>query len=129
MNNEKLAAQALDKKLDAIVEPLAMKIHELYSDFSCSGVSYETVKTTVGELLAVAILEGIKLAELVDERLDTQLMEQVAKQEQNEFASTIMCPDDKAKDVSIALNMNDKSGNFKRFVTPEELSQEGKLKK
>lgn len=127
-NTEKESEKKLQEKLDKIINPLYDKIYGQFFALASSKASIEECEVSVKELLAVAVLEGVSLAELIDSKLDKELASKLEK-EGSDFASKILHQDRKLLDAKIALNMNDKSGKFKRFVTADELDENGNLKK
>ena len=120
MNKEQLGAKALDKKLDTIINPL---IDHVIFELNTKGVSQglEHYRNSLNDLFSIAVLEGVKLAELVDEKMDEELAKKV------NFINSMKNPFTKAKEAAARLNL--RGGHFKRFVTPDELDEHGNLKK
>lgn len=136
MNNEtpttdvvkELAEKKLEEKLNKIIDPLFQKAYEYFYELASGHSDPEECEVAVKELFSIAILEGVNLAELVDDNLDKELASKLERQGED-FASKVMMQDNKLLNAKIALNLNDKSGKFKRFVTPDELDEKGDLKK
>lgn len=116
MSQEKLGVKALDKKLDKIINPLIDRL--LVVD---TKQTLENYRNDVNELFSIAVLEGVKLAELVDEKMDEELSRKA------NFINSIKAPFTKAKEAAAKLNL--RGGHVKRYVTADELDENGNLKK
>lgn len=126
-NNKLLTSKQLDEKLDEIVIPLisripvALKQHEI---------------DTCHELFALAIFEGMKLAENESKKLDAQLAEGLKEARQRDFQDHIMgggtkpTKIDLEKSASALLSSTEKTPDGKpRFVSPADLDDKGNFKK
>lgn len=125
--NEKLSQQKLQEKLDKIILPLVDKAVYLVVEMANKPKESQTYKDELYGLFAVAVEQGCKLSELVDERLDNELVKQAKFQQ---FEDTILNKTrNKNKEVVAKLNLMDRSGKHNRYVLPEDLDEKGNLKK
>jgi hypothetical protein len=127
--NKLLTARQLDEKLKEIIEPLLQ-------NFPVALDQQQSEKAF--ELFAMAVLQGVELSELNDERLDGIFKEQIDKAEKKEFENYIMGGGaNKAKNTAAIMSASP-AGKTKdglpRFATPDEFDPKtgkyiGKTKK
>ena len=125
-----LSNKQLDKKLEELVLPLLEQIPVSLKQFEVNKMF---------ELFSIAILKGVELAEVNNERLDKVFEDQIkayAKKDEEEkskqFENKIMGNNafeakDKAARLSVA---NPSPDGLPRFVTPDQIDPDtGKIKK
>jgi len=118
IGNEKHGEAKLEEKLDKIIIPLVEKFF--------SG-NMSMTKVVLHEIIAVAVLEGVKLAELVDAKVNEEIFKIQKADEIIENMKGVQ----RLKDTTAVLNITNQimGDGLPRFVTPDQLDENGKFKK
>ena len=126
MNDEKIVNPELDKTMDAIIDPIVVDVFNLFVEFSAKGNNgVEELKSGLNELIGVAVLKGLEITLGYQKKIDDEFDKQISNMETRETMSVAS----NGKELAAKLSMNDATGNFRRFVSPLDLDENGKLKK
>ena len=124
------ATENFQAKLDSIILPLV----EQAIDFASKPVTREVLTAQFYEVLAVAVLGGVKLSEKTDEIINKEIdhkLNEVNTPEKTEIERN-MERHEKGKDAAARLNVGNKevmADGLPRFVLPEELDKDGNFRK
>lgn len=121
MSTKKEIQKDVDKMLDNIIDPLVQSVLQVNRSVADKTFTVADYLRSLKELFSIAVLEGIKKAELMDERLDDKLAETAAKQLEKQAIRDSLSQNMKGKTLAANMSMNNplmKDGG-PRYVTPD----------